>query len=271
MAMSIFIIILILLFIALVFGGFLLFSELILRLGRNLMEKSHVLEGEIVERQKAQVQAEKSLGEKELLLREIHHRVKNNMQIVSSLLRLQAKRQEDQTTKDILDDSRSRISAMSLIHESLYRPENLTGVYLRRYIQELALNLFASYDIEPGRIVFITDVEPISLNIETATPCGLIINELVTNSLKYAFPDGRQGEVGISLKRLGNGEKYQLRVADNGVGLPVGLDIRRTKSLGLQLVVNLAENQLSGEVTVEAGPGTAFVVTFQEIGYEKRI
>lgn len=271
MAMSVFIIILILLFIALGFGVFLLFSELILRLGRNLMEKSHALEEEIVERHKAQVEAEKSLGEKELLLREIHHRVKNNMQIVSSLLRLQSRRQEDQATKDILDDSRSRISAMALIHESLYRPENLTGVSLRRYIQELALNLFSSYNIAPGRIVLVTDVEPISLNIETATPCGLIINELVTNSLKYAFPGERSGEVRISLKRLADGERYQLRVADNGVGLPPDLDIRQTKSLGLQLVVNLAENQLLGEVAVEAGPGTAFVVTFKEIGYEQRI
>ncbi len=269
--MNMLIILLLVVFIVLIFGGILLSIEVAMRLGHRLLEKSHDLEHEIGERHRAQLRAETSLGEKELLLREIHHRVKNNMQIVSSLLRLQSRQQDDPVTKAILDDSRSRISAMALVHENLYQPDNLAKVSLRPYIQELAMNLFASYNIEPSRIVLITDVEPISINIETATPCGLIINELVTNSLKYAFPGDRLGEIRIDFKRLADGVSLQLRVADNGVGLPADLDVRRGKSLGLQLVVNLVENQLQGELLVERGQGVAFLVTFKEIGYEKRI
>lgn len=269
--MNLFVILLIGLFIAVIAALFLVFFELNLRLYRQLMEKGNALEIEIAERQKAQLQTEASLSERELLLSEIHHRVKNNMQIVSSLLRLQSRRSDDPRTRDILDDSRSRISAMALIHETLYKPSNLSSVSLRQYIKELALNLFDSYDVNPDRITLVTDVESISLNIETAIPCGLIINELMTNSLKHAFPDGRPGVIALSLKRNENDGGYLLQVADNGVGLPEELDIRRSRSLGLQLVVNLVENQLQGRLDVRRGNGVAFLVAFREIGYAKRL
>lgn len=258
-------------FIVLIAVVFLFSFELIFRLGQMLMEKSTALEDEIVQRQEAQHQAETSLKEKELLLQEIHHRVKNNMQIVSSLLRLQSRRLDDAKTVEIINDSRSRIGAMSLIHKTLYRPTNLTSVSLHEYINELALQLFDFYAVDPDRITMVTDLDSISLNIETATPCGLIINELVTNSLKYAFPDGRQGAIFVTLKRDGQGSGYVLRVADNGIGLPAGLDIRRTDSLGLQLVVNLAEQQLQGQIEVAREQGSSFTITFQEIGYVRRI
>ncbi|MDA8165518.1 MAG: sensor histidine kinase [Desulfobacteraceae bacterium] len=256
-------------FIMIIAGGFLLSFELILRLGKRLMEKSDALEGEIVRRQAAQDQAETSLQEKELLLQEIHHRVKNNMQIVSSLLRLQSRHFSDAKIVEVLDDSRSRISAMSLIHKTLYNPSNLSSVSFHDYINELALQLFESYNADPDRITLVTDLEPVSLNIETATPSGLIINELVTNSLKYAFPGERQGVVSVALKRNETG--YLLRVADDGIGLPAGLDIRTADSVGLRLVVNLTEQQLQGHIAVSRVHGTAFDITFQEIGYARRI
>jgi two-component sensor histidine kinase len=258
-------------FIAMIGAFFLVSFEVIFRLGQKLMEKSNAIEGEIVERQRAQAEAEISLKEKELLLQEIHHRVKNNMQIVSSLLRLQSRRLDDSRTVAILNDSRSRISAMSLIHETLYKPSNLNSVSLREYIKQLGRNLFDFYAVDPGRIALVTDVESISLNIETATPCGLIINELVTNSLKYAFPDERSGTITITMKRDADGNGYLLRVADDGIGLPEDLEISRAKSLGLQLVLNLTENQLQGRLAVDRNRGAAFLISFQEIGYQKRI
>jgi two-component sensor histidine kinase len=271
MKASLFIIFLFGIFIATVGTLFLLSFELLFRLGRKFMENSQALEVEIGERQKAQAHAETSLREKELLLQEIHHRVKNNMQIVASLLRLQSRRLNDAKTQEILNDSRSRIGAMSLIHETLYKPSNLTSVSLREYIKELGLNLFDFYGVDPDRITLVTDVVSISLNIETATPCGLIINELVTNSLKYAFPDDRQGVITITMKRNEDGSGYLLYIADNGIGLPEDLDIRRTDSLGLQLVVNLTESQLQGRIEVQRDQGTAFLIAFQEIRYPKRI
>jgi two-component sensor histidine kinase len=254
-------------------GAFLLISfETIFRLGQNLIEKNRAIEAEIIERKKAQAEIESSLKEKEVLLQEIHHRVKNNMQIVASLLQLQSRRiVDDPKTVAILNDSRSRVNAMSLIHETLYNPSNLSSVSLREYIKELALNLFDFYGVDPDRIALITDVESISLNIETATPCGLIINELVTNSLKYAFPAERQGVITLTMKRVQDGTGYLLQVADNGIGLPEDLDIRRTNSLGMQLVVNLTENQLQGRLEVIRHHGTTFRITFQEIGYTNRI
>ncbi|MEJ2033505.1 MAG: sensor histidine kinase [Deltaproteobacteria bacterium] len=271
MKSSLFTVLLFGVFIIIIAGVFLLSFELIFRLGQKLMVKSTALEDEIVHRQDAQDQAETSLKEKELLLQEIHHRVKNNMQIVSSLLRLQSRRLGDFKLVEILNDSRSRIGAMSLIHQTLYKPTNLTSVSFHEYINELALQLFDFYAVDPDRISMVTDLESISLNIETATPCGLIINELVTNSLKYAFPDNRKGVICVTLKRDEQSGCFVLQVTDDGVGLPADLDIRCADSLGLRLVVNLTEQQLQGQIEVSRDQGTTFTITFQEIGYSQRI
>lgn len=258
-------------FIVILAVAFLFFFELIFRLGQKLMEKSNALEEEIAQRQEAQSQVESSLREKELLLKEIHHRVKNNMQIVSSLLRMQARRLGDASIVAIINESRSRIGAIALVHKALYGPGNLSSVSLHEYVTELTTQLFDFYAVEEDRIKLVIDVESISLNIETATPCGLIINELVTNSFKYAFPDDRKGEISVSLKRTDQEGAYLLRVADNGVGLPPDLDIRRTDSLGLQLVVNLAEHQLQGKLEMAGDGGTVFAISFKETGYTQRI
>ncbi|MGV1099385.1 sensor histidine kinase [Thiovibrio sp. JS02] len=270
MKTSIFTVLLFGVFIIILAVAFLFFFELLFRLGQQLMEKSNALEEEIAQRQAAQSQAETSLWEKELLLKEIHHRVKNNMQIISSLLRMQARRLGDARILEIINESRSRIGAIALVHKALYGPGNLSSVSLHEYVQELTTQLFDFYAVEQDRITLSTDVETISLNIETATPCGLIINELVTNSFKYAFPGDRKGEITVSLKRNGQGG-YLLRVADNGVGLPAGFDIRSGNSLGLQLVVNLAEHQLQGRLEVTSNGGTSFAIAFKETGYVQRI
>ena len=271
MKTSLFTILLFGVFIVIVGGLFLVSFEMIFRLGQKFMDKSNALEDEVVHRQQAQQQAETSLKEKEMLLQEIHHRVKNNLQIISSLLRLQSRQLNDTRMVEILNDSRGRIGAMSLIHKSLYNPSNLSSVSFHDYINELALQLFDFYAVDPEQITLITDLESISLNIETATPCGLIINELVTNSLKYAFPDNRKGVVSVTLKQHAQDGGYLLRISDNGVGLPASLDIRRTESLGLRLVANLTEQQLQGKLEISRDQGTTFDITFQEIGYTPRI
>lgn len=241
------------------------------RIEQGLVKSRDTLNAEIAERVKAEKKIKASLKEKELLLREIHHRVKNNMQIVSSLFRLQLRRIDDPKVLEILQDSQSRISAMALVHETLYQPSNLTRVNLRDYIRELSLNLFESYGIDPDIIQLQTDVESLTMGIDTATPCGLIINELVTNALKHAFPDNREGAIRIILKRNGADKDYQLIVSDNGVGMPKSVDIRNTGTLGMQLVVNLTESQLQGEIEVSRDEGTRFVVRFKEAEYRKRI
>lgn len=271
MKTSIFTVLIFVVFIIILAAGFLFFFEMIFRLGQQLMEKSNALEDEIVQRKEAQSQAETSLWEREVLLKEIHHRVKNNMQIVSSLLRLQARRLGDPGILEIINDSRSRIGAIALVHKALYRPDSLSSVSLHEYIGELTSQFVDFYAVEQERISLVTDVDSISLNIETVTPCGLIINELITNSFKYAFPGDRKGEISVTLKRNSQGDGYLLRVADNGVGLPAGFDIRRSDTLGLQLVVNLAEHQLQGQIEVHSNGGTAFTITFQETGYAQRI
>jgi PAS domain S-box-containing protein len=203
----------------------------------------------------------RSLEEKEVLLREIHHRVKNNMQIVSSLLRLQSQNIEDKKYRDIFIDSQNRIHAMALIHEKLYQSESLAQINFKEYIDGIVSNIFESYG-QKSNIKLDINIENILINIDNAVPCGLIINELVTNSLKYAFPDGRQGIIKISVKSNDNG-LIQLSISDDGIGIPKDLDIRNTKTLGLTLITALAENQLNGELIINREKGTEFQINFR--------
>lgn len=210
-----------------------------------------------------------SLGEKELLLQEIHHRVKNNMQIISSMLRLQAEPVKDKSYLTILSDSQNRIRAMSLIHEKLYQSQDLAHINFSEYASDLTGELMRSYGNGSSRIVMKTESENIMLGIDTAIPCGLIINELVSNSLKYAFPKDRRGEISVSLDRI-NEDELELTVSDNGIGLPENIDFRNTESLGLRLVTILAENQLRGKIESKRLEGTEFRIRFREIKYEKK-
>ncbi|WP_052374118.1 PAS domain S-box protein [Methanobacterium sp. SMA-27] len=222
----------------------------------------------ITERKEAEEKIKSSLKEKEVLLQEIHHRVKNNMQIISSLLNLQTKYVDAEESVNILRESQNRVKSMAMIHEKLYQSDDLTHIQFVDYIPSLVLNLFYSYNVEITQIEPIFEIEDISLNMETAVPCGLIISELVSNSLKYAFPNGRKGEVRVSLKS--EDDKYELIISDSGIGLPEKLDFDNLESLGLSLVNSLTE-QIDGEITINISHGTEFKITFKELSYKDRI
>jgi PAS domain S-box-containing protein len=215
---------------------------------------------DITERKIAEENIKKSLNEKEVLLREIHHRVKNNMQIISSLLNLQMGYIKDKNITDIFSESQNRILSMALVHEKLYQSSDLRMIDFKGYINDLGANLLQSYNA--NYIKLNVNVEDISLDIDLAIPIGLIINELITNSLKYAFPDGMKGEITISISSI-NENMLKLVVSDNGIGLPKDLDVRNTKTLGLHLVTLLAENQLKGKIDINREKGTEFQIKFK--------
>lgn len=234
------------------------------RVEQRLKHSREDLEYEIRERVKAEKLILEALNEKQILLNEIHHRVKNNMQIVCSLFRLQLAQIKDPKVASILRDSQSRISAMALIHKTLYQPKDQSSVYFEEYIKELASSIFDSYAVDPELITLKCDLDSVHLDIDTVVPCGLIINELVTNSIKYAFPDNRYGEVSIIFKVV-DGGGYLLSVKDNGVGMPGDFDVSKTKTLGLHLTYNLAENQLKGRIETESSDkGTEIRIFFSD-------
>ena len=214
------------------------------------------------DRKQSEEKIKKSLNEKEVLLREIHHRVKNNMQIISSLLRLQSQTIKDKTYSQLFEDSQNRITSMALVHEKLYQSRDLAKIEFNAYIRDMVTGLFQSYGISNDRIKLIFDVGDVSLGINSAIPCGLIINELVTNSLKYAFPDGRKGEIKIKVHEIDN--EIEVVISDNGIGIPENIDFRNTGTLGLKLVSILAERQLRGNVNLDRKTGTEFRIRFKE-------
>jgi len=220
---------------------------------------------DITERKKAEEQLETSLKEKELLLREIHHRVKNNIQVISSLLNLQSEYIKEEKYRAMFKESQNRILSMSLIHEKLYQSSDLTKLDFSEYIKDLVDDLFQYYGVNTGTIASNINVENVSLEVDSAIPCGLIINELVTNSLKYAFPEGRKGELKLSLRPIDD-NMVELIIGDNGIGIPEELDFRNTDSLGLHLVTILVENQLHGEISLDRSNGTEFKIEFNGEG-----
>ena len=211
-----------------------------------------------------------SLMEKEVLLREIHHRVKNNLQIISSLLNLQTRCVEGEETINVLKESQNRVKTMAMVHEKLYQSEDLKDINFKEYMENLVSDLFYSYGVKKGAIDLQIGADDIKMDIDTAIPCGLIINELVTNSLKYAFlaPNG-EDMVKIGLKRL-HQNKLKLSISDNGVGLPENLDMENVETLGLKMVTILV-NQLKGTLEVNTTDGTEFKIIFGELEYKDRI
>ena len=211
----------------------------------------------VVNEKQIEEQLKVSLKEKEVLLREIHHRVKNNLQVISSLLSIQSHHISGKENIEIFRASQDRVKSMALIHEKLYQSRDLARINSREYIQALVNGLYRSYSTSPEKVDLELDVEDISLAVDCAIPCGLILNELVSNSLKHAFPNGREGKIRVVLRSV-NQNDIELLVSDNGVGLPENLDIRKTKSLGLHLVTILAEDQLQGEIKLNKSEGTEF-------------
>jgi len=209
----------------------------------------------VTERYKAEKRIKESLKEKETLLREIHHRVKNNMQIIQSLLNLQVTRIKEEKAQRVLQESQGRIKAMSMIHEHLYQSETLAQVNIKEYIEKLLEDLVIFYK---AKIKKKLEIENIHLDIDTAIPLGLIINELVTNALKYAFPTGKGT---ITIKLTTQKDKIELIIVDDGIGLPESIDIEKTETLGLKLV-NILTMQLNGKISLKTRPGTQFKITF---------
>lgn len=211
-------------------------------------------------RRRTEEQLRASLREQEVLLKEIHHRVKNNLQVISSLLDLQSDYITDAPIIAMFRESQNRIRAMALIHEKLYLSRNLAQIDFGEYLEDLTEHLFRSYATEVGAVRLVMEVDAILLGIDTAIPCGLILNELLANALKYAFPTGRPGEVQVRFRAL-PGNRLALTVSDNGVGLPDAFDLQQTVSLGLQLVQMLVR-QLRGDLSLDRAQGTAFTVCF---------
>ncbi|WP_424358991.1 histidine kinase N-terminal 7TM domain-containing protein [Methanocella sp. MCL-LM] len=208
----------------------------------------------------ADEQLKTSLREKEALLKEVHHRVKNNLQIITSLLNLQSSGMEDPKYIDLIRDSQNRIKSMALVHEYLYKSESLSNISTPEYLKSLTGNLARSYSHASGSVTLCTKIDDIPLDIDKAVPVGIIVTELVSNAFKYAFPDGRKGEIWVVLRR--EEDKIVLTISDNGVGLPQGFDIQKTSTLGLQLVGMLTQ-QLEGTLEIERAGKTLFRITIR--------
>ena len=217
---------------------------------------------DITERKEHERQLEDSIKEKEVLLKEVHHRVKNNMQVISSILNLQSSYIDDETALSILRESQDRIKSMSFVHESLYQSNTLSEVNFSEYIRNIAGNLFHSYGRPEGGITMQYELEEVFLNLDTSIPCGLIINEVVSNCLKYAFAGKEKGIIRIEFSKLSDG-KLKLIIGDDGIGLPSNFDIENAETLGLQLVTTLV-TQVSGELDIKTNKGTQFSIVFKE-------
>jgi len=217
-------------------------------------------------KEEAQQEIKNSLKEKEVLLKEIHHRVKNNLQIVSSLFFFQSKTISDPVMLDMFRDGQNRVKSMALIHEKLYQSGDLANIDFKEYIKKLTAFLFQSYGVDQSKIKFKNNVNDVKLGVDQAVPCGLIINELVSNSLKHGLKDRETGIIKIDMGRDEN-HNLIMRVSDDGKGLPVGLDVQKSDSLGLRLVNNLAL-QLNGNVEFFNDSGTVVKLTFQDPKYK---
>jgi len=218
---------------------------------------------DITGRKQAEEKIKASLKEKEVLLKEVHHRVKNNLQVVSGLLGLQAYSMEDKVgpeTLAVFRESATRIKSMALIHERLQCSNDLAHVDFEYYIRQLADGLLQNYRIHADNILLDVQTEGVQVNIDQAVPCGLIVNELLSNALKHAFPNDREGRLEIALKS-GQGRKLELKVCDDGVGLPDSVDLQKADTLGLKIVNALVE-QLDGEMVLDRAKGTCFRITF---------
>jgi len=241
---------------------------------------------DITKRRKAEDQIKSSLKEKEILLQEIHHRVKNNLQVIISLLRLQSKDIKDEKVLKMFKESQDRVNSISLAHEKIYQSKDLANIRLEGYIEKLTSDLLKSYNVNEGEITLKMDIEDMSMGIDTSIPCGLIINELLSNSLKHAFPEKRKGVIDIKIHKTGDNE-IEMVFRDNGIGLPEEFDFRNPSGFGFRMIIDLVEYKLMGRIDhvrgkssppagragapFVRGKGTQFQIVFKEIKYKKRI
>ncbi len=224
----------------------------------------------ISDRKRSEETIKRALEEKETLLRELYHRTKNNMGVIISLLNLQSQNFKDKKLRAAFTEAKDRIYAMALVHEKLYEARDLSNIDLGDYIGDLSSRLIQSYKIMPGKITIVPSIESVSVPIDLAIPCGLILNELMSNALKYAFPKGRVGSIFVSLKRLENNE-IELSVRDNGIGVRRGFNLAKDGLMGLQTVQALTENQLRGQLGFNIFSGVECVVKFKLNHYQARV
>ena len=225
---------------------------------------------DITERKKQEETIKTALEEKHQLIRELYHRTKNNMQVIISMLMLQAMQYEDENIRELVKITVNRIQTMSLVHEKLYQSEKLSTIKLDEYINDLTQLLVHTFRISSDKVNIVCDLQPIPALIDIAIPCGLIINELVSNAIKYAFPGKRTGTIKIELHPKDDGF-ISLRVSDNGIGVPPDFDFRSGKTIGLQTVAEITELQLQGTMDIERGTGFSCCVQFKNSLYRKRI
>jgi PAS domain S-box-containing protein len=226
---------------------------------RDVVIEVSCMAHDITDQKAAEENIRQSLKEKEVLLKEVHHRVKNNLQVISSILNLQSSYVKDKKSLDLLLESQNRIKSMAFVHESLYQTKDFSNINFSSYVENICSNLVHSYSNPEYPPQLKMDLDSIQLNLDTAIPCGLIINELISNALKYAFKGKESGALQVELKSLG--EKLRIVISDNGKGLPENIDFRNTESLGLQLVVTLVE-QINGKIVLETKKGTKFTIEF---------
>ena len=216
---------------------------------------------DITERKHTEHQLKKALREKDVILNEVHHRVKNNLQIILSLLRIQFRSIKDEKIREILKISQNRIKSMALIHDSLHRSKDLSKINFSNYVRNMTAHLFSIYNERAKHVGLDLKAGEIHIDINRALPCGLIINELVSNSLKHAFPQEKKGKVSIKIDE-DMGKQFTLVVSDNGIGFPHELDIQNTDTIGMQLVRDLVK-QLEGTLELDKSNGTTFKITFE--------
>ncbi len=220
----------------------------------------------IVEKRLAEKKIHQSLQEKEFLLKEIHHRVKNNLQVISSLLRLQSMHVEDQMALKLFQESQNRVQSMALVHEKLYRSDNFSEIDFADYVKSLTKSLYRAYQTNPNQITLNIDVEHTAIGIDIAVPCGLVINELVSNALKHAFPKewAQKAEITIELHPKED-KMIELIVKDTGIGLPDDFNLETASSLGLHLIHILIVDQLKGSIILKSKPGTTYQIQFKAV------
>lgn len=232
---------------------------------KYLQDAHDMLEIKVKERTQ---ELSEALEEKELLLKEIHHRVKNNLQLISSLLNLQIPYIGHEKSAELFKESQNRVRSIAMVHEKLYQSKSLDKIDFPDYIRNIISTLFQAYNINQEKVNFDLKMDDLSLNIETCIPCGLIITEIITNSIKHAFPDEMEGIIHVNL--VYTDEKITLKIRDNGIGFPKDIDFENSDSFGLQLV-NLLINQLRGTIELHNEKETEFVINFEELNYGKRI
>jgi len=245
-------------------------SSTLLRDSKNEPDYFITYVQDFTDKKEAEEKLKASLSEKEMLLRELYHRTKNNMQVICAMLGLESLSTKDENVVSIFKAMENRIQTMALVHQKLYQSQNLSKINMREYISDLTYLLYMSYNISSEKINMTLNVDDITVLIDTAIPCGLLINELVSNAFKYAFPDDKKGDVIISIKKIKD-DIIELKVSDNGIGLPIGFDASTSETLGCKLLYTLAEGQLQGDVNYYNDNGVTCIITFRDNFYSERI